>query len=128
MAVKNLWLKPNRLINHWSTPVVHEGHLYGMFSFKKYGTGPLSCVELATGDVKWEQRGFGPGNCIIVGDKVVALSDAGKLVVAEANPDQYIELDRAKVLSGKCWSTPAYSDGRIYIRSTKEAACIDLSN
>ena len=127
MQVKNVWRKPNRLVNHWSTPVVHKGHLYGLFSFKQYGKGPLQCVELASGEVKWKQAGYGPGNCIIVDDKVVVLSDAGELVVVSATPEKYKELARAKILTGKCWSTPAYSDGRIYIRSTKEGACIDLN-
>ena len=54
--------------NHWSTPVYKDGYLYGMFSFKKYGEGPLACVEIATGDIKWEKEGFGPGNVILVGD------------------------------------------------------------
>ena len=125
-SVENVWLKPNRLINHWSTPVVHDGHLYGMFEFKKYGKGPLKCVELATGEIKWEKRGFGQGNCIIVGGKVIALSDGGELVVIAADPSEYKELARAKLLKGKCWSTPAYSDGRVYIRSTEEGVCVDL--
>ena len=43
---------------------------YGMFSFKKYGVGPLKCVEVATGAVKWEKPGFGAGNVILAGDKV----------------------------------------------------------
>ncbi|MFP6855596.1 MAG: PQQ-binding-like beta-propeller repeat protein, partial [Opitutales bacterium] len=45
-ASTEVWRKQNDLINHWSTPLYHEGHLYGMFSFKKYGKGPLQCVEL----------------------------------------------------------------------------------
>ncbi|MCO8123391.1 PQQ-like beta-propeller repeat protein [Stieleria sp. TO1_6] len=121
---EELWFKPNELMNHWSTPVVHNGHLYGMFEFKKYGKAPLQCVELATGEIKWEHRGFGPGNCILVGDKLVALSDAGEVVIAAAQPGEYQELARAKVLEGKCWSTPAFSNGRIYVRSTEQAAAI----
>jgi hypothetical protein len=31
------------------------------------------------------------------------------------------------VLEGKCWSTPTYSGGRIFARSTKEAVCVELS-
>ena len=123
---EELWFKSNELMNHWSTPVVHEGHLYGIFEFKKYGKAPLQCVELATGKIKWAERGFGPGNCILVGKKLVVLSDAGELVIASANPDQYKELGRAKVITGKCWSTPAFSNGRIFIRSTEEAACIKV--
>jgi outer membrane protein assembly factor BamB len=126
MSVKEVWKKPNRLMNHWSTPVLHEGHLYGLFSFKRYGTGPLQCVELATGEIKWEKKGFGPGNCILVGEKLVVLSDSGELVLVKAVPDAYEELARAKVLKGKCWSTPAYSDGKVYVRSTLEGACIDV--
>ena len=119
-----VWFKSNELMNHWSTPVVHDGHLYGIFEFKKYGRAPLQCVELATGEIQWAERGFGPGNCILVGDKLVVLSDAGEVVVVAAKPDAYQELGRAKVLEGKCWSTPAFSDGHIFVRSTEEAACI----
>jgi outer membrane protein assembly factor BamB len=123
-----LWFKSNQLMNHWSTPLVHEGHLYGIYEFKKYGAAPLQCVELQTGDIKWKERGFGPGNCILVGDKLIVLSDAGEVVIASARPDRYEEIARAKVLDGKCWSTPAYADGRIYVRSTEEAVCIQLGS
>ena len=121
-----VWEKPNRLMNHWSTPVYHEGHLYGMFSFKRYGKGPMQCVDPMTGEVKWSQNNFGPGNCILVNDKVVATSDRGELVVVAATPDKYTELSRDKVLAGKCWSTPSFHDGKIYLRSTKQGACVSF--
>ncbi|HMJ89237.1 MAG TPA: PQQ-binding-like beta-propeller repeat protein [Candidatus Acidoferrum sp.] len=122
-----LWISVNNkpVANHWSTPVYHDGHLYGMFSFKEYGDGPLKCVELATGKVKWEQPGFGAGNVVLVGNTVLALSDKGELIQVEPTPTAYKELSRAKVVTGKCWSTPTVANGRIYVRSTKEAACFD---
>jgi outer membrane protein assembly factor BamB len=126
-TAEEVWFKSNELMNHWSTPIVHDGHLYGIFEFKKYGKAPLQCVDLDTGEIKWAERGFGPGNCILVNDKLVVLSDAGELVIAAAKPDAYKEFGRAKILSGKCWSTPAYSNGRIYVRSTEEAACVQIS-
>lgn len=125
-SAEEVWKKPNRLMNHWSTPVVFDGHLYGIYKFKKYGKAPLQCVELSTGEIKWSQNNFGPGNCILVGDKLAVLSDAGELVIVQASPDQYKELAREKVLDGKCWSTPAFSDGKLYIRSTKEGACVSF--
>ena len=115
------------LANHWSTPVAKDGHLYGMFQFKEYGNGPVKCVDVATGDVKWEQAGFGPGQVILAGDQVIALSDAGELVLIAADPAAYKELARADVLDGKCWSTPILANGRIYARSTKEAVCLELA-
>ena len=113
--------------NHWSTPVHHKGYLYGMFSFKKYATGPLKCVQLSTGKIMWSKEGFGPGNITIAGDKIIALADSGQLVLAEANPKAYKELSRAKIVGGKCWSTPILSNGRIFLRSTTESACVDVS-
>jgi len=114
--------------NHWSTPVAKDGYLYGMFQFKEYGSGPVKCVEIATGQVKWEQPGFGPGQVVLAGDRVLALSDAGDLVAFEAKPTGYHEVARAKVLDGKCWTTPIISNGLVFARSTKEAVCLDLSH
>lgn len=115
------------LANHWSTPVFYKGHLYGMFQFKKYGNGPMKCVDVTTGKVKWEQEGFGPGNVVRSDDKILALSDAGELVLVAADPGAYKELGRTKVIEGKCWTTPVLSNGRVFVRSTKEAACCDVS-
>ncbi|MBO61102.1 MAG: alcohol dehydrogenase, partial [Verrucomicrobiales bacterium] len=38
----------------------------------------------------------------------------------------YSEIGRFKAIDGKCWTHAAYSDGQIYVRSTKEGARFDL--
>ena len=126
---KELWrTKGNSAVaDLWSTPVCKDGYLYGMISFKKFGTGPLKCVDLKTGAIKWEQPGFGNGNLVLAGKNLIALSDDGQVVVVEANPEAYKEIGRTKAINGKCWSTPALSNGRLYVRSTKESACLDLT-
>lgn len=126
--VEQVWSRPNRLMNHWSTPVLRDGFLYGLYGFKDYGDAPLCCVELATGETKWSQEGFGQGNLILVGDDLIVLSDAGELVIVKATPDAYQETMRTEVLEGKCWSTPAFSDGRLFVRSTQEGACLGLKD
>jgi outer membrane protein assembly factor BamB len=125
-STKQLWRKPNKLMNHWSTPVCIDGHLYGMFQFKEYGNGPLKCVELATGEIKWSKSGFGPGGVILVDGKLITTSDAGEVVVSKAMPEAYSEIGRFKAIDGKCWTHAAYSNGQIYVRSTKEGVRYDL--
>ena len=98
-----------------------------MFQFKEYGSGPMKCVEAATGKVMWEQAGFGPGNVTMTDGHLIALTDSGQLVVIKVTPKAYTEISRARILDGKCWSTPAFSNGRIYVRSTKEGTCLDVS-
>ncbi len=123
---KQIWRKPNKLMNHWSTPVCIDGHLYGMFQFKEYGDGPLKCVELVTGEIKWSKSGFGPGGVILVDGKLIATSDAGEVVISKATPKAYSEIGRFKAIEGKCWTHAAYSNGQIYVRSTKQGARYDL--
>ena len=125
LTSSEVWRKKNDMFNHWSTPIYHDGHLYGMFSFKKYGNGPLQCIELKTGKIKWSYDGYGPGNVILSGDNLIALADNGELSVVKATPNKYQELARRKILSGKCWSTPILSNGLVLARSTEEAVCID---
>jgi outer membrane protein assembly factor BamB len=111
----------------WSTPVCKDGYLYGIIAYKQFAHGPLKCVDVKTGAVKWEQAGFGTGNVLLAGNCLVALSDDGRVLLVEASPTGYKELANFKAIAGKCWSTPALSDGRLYVRSTKEGACLDVA-
>lgn len=110
----------------WSPPVYKDGHLYGMISYKEYGRGPLKCVDLKTGEVRWREPGFGAGNVVLVGDLLIALTDDGHVTLSRPSPKGYEELARFKAVTGKCWTTPAVADGRLYVRSTREGACFEL--
>ncbi|HON08957.1 MAG TPA: PQQ-binding-like beta-propeller repeat protein, partial [Verrucomicrobiota bacterium] len=78
--VRELWRKPgNKFCNQWSTPVVVDGYLYGIFGFKQYKTAPLKCLEIATGNERWSQDGFGMGNLIYVDGRLIILGDTGTL-------------------------------------------------
>lgn len=123
-----VWRKHNEMMNHWSTPLHYQGNLYGIFGFKEYGKAPLQCIDLQTGTIKWSKEGFGPGNLIRVGSTLVVLSDKGEIVTLDANPAKYTELERRKVLDGKCWSTPTLSNQYLLVRSTKEAAALMLKD
>jgi outer membrane protein assembly factor BamB len=107
--------------------VSQDGYLYGLFGFKEFAKAPLKCVEIATGKEMWSKPGFGPGGCTLVDGYVLVLSDAGELVLVKATPTAYNEVARTHAVAGKCWSTPAVSNGKIYARSTKEGACLDVS-
>jgi outer membrane protein assembly factor BamB len=127
-SAEQAWHQPaNILANHWSTPVYSQGYVYGISGQAQYGKAPLVCVEAATGKVMWSKPGFGPGGCTLVDDCVLILSDAGDLVLVKATSSDYQEVARSHVLAGKCWNVPSISNGRIYARSTREGASLDVS-
>jgi len=123
LSAEQLWKKPNEFMNHWSTPVAKDGYLYGLFGHAAYGVAPLKCIDMATGEEKWSKPNFGLGGVILVDGHLLALCDHGELCIVKATPDGYIQEGLFKAIDGKCWSTPAFSDGRLYLRSTTEAVC-----
>lgn len=122
-----LWRIPGKETEaHWSTAVVHEGYLYGHYGHRDFGKNPVKCIDIRTGKVQWEKPGFGPGQMIMAGNRLVATTDSGELVVIEPTPTAYKEIARADVIEGKVWASPALSDGQILLRSTSHGVCLDL--
>ncbi len=117
----------------WMTPVVYQGYIFGQFGNKNYLTCPLNCIELASGNLMWSTNNFGQGGTIRVNGYLLCLTEDGQLVLAKADPAGYTELARFQAFHfsfanpGKCWNSPAYSNGRVYARSTAGGICVDVS-
>ncbi|NWF86167.1 MAG: PQQ-like beta-propeller repeat protein [Bryobacteraceae bacterium] len=108
---------------HWSTPVVVDGFVYGLFELPN----ALGCLSLATGEDRWFESGFGYGATLLVNGKILALAESGDVVLVEPDPNQYREIDRFRAVNSRCWNSPALSEGVLYVRSTTELAAFDLS-
>lgn len=121
-----LWATPGKSLSHWSTPVYFDGYVYGLFGHADKN-GPLACVDIETGNVKWSQAGFGSqGGITRLGDKLLVHTPKGELVLVAAAPAAFKELGRVPEFKGQNWTAPAVSDGRIYARSCTEGACFEL--
>jgi outer membrane protein assembly factor BamB len=110
---KDVW-KNTAMRNHFNACVLIDGHLYGMDD----GEG-LKCLDWKTGETRWHQRGLGKGSLAACNGKLVILSERGELVIAEATPSAFTEISRTQALTGRCWTSPAIADGRIYVRNAK---------
>ena len=81
----------------------------------------------------WTTNNFGMGGLILVNTNLLVLTEKGQLVLVQPNPDAYIELARYQAFQfsagapGKCWNSPAFSNGRIYARSTRGGISLDVS-
>ena len=87
---------------------------------------PPRCVELATGKVRWTEEEFGAGTLILAGDKLLALTEKGEVVVAPATPEGFKSTARARVLKGECRAHAALSGGFLYARDRETLVCVDL--
>jgi len=124
-SAAQLWFRTNALMNHWSTPVYHNGHIYGLFG--QYGRADLKCVNAVTGAEMWTGPNFSSGGLVVVNGLLLILAEDGNLVLVHPNPTAYSEIARFDALDLHCWNAPAISNGRIYARGTTEAVCLDVA-
>lgn len=119
IIVEELW-KSRVMRNHFSTSVVHEGHIYG------FDNATLKCISIETGEQAWAKRGFGKGSLIYADGHLLVLSDRGKLAQIEASPKAYVEKGRVQALEGLCWTAPTLAGGKLYLRGQNEMTSYDL--
>jgi outer membrane protein assembly factor BamB len=145
-AAEQLWFMPfekgkGHNVNHWSTPLYHDGAIYGIFGFKDFAGGgkkgkankggndvaggPVRCLDVATHEFKWTLPGFGSGGgTTFVDDHLLVQGDAGKLALIDLSGKQVASFD---VPGEKFWSAAIVANGKIFTRSKTEAYCIDVS-
>ena len=98
-GVREVWREPRVLGCHWSTPVVHDGLIYG-FAGRHESEGELQCVDLETGAVKWAADGRAAAGAVRF-DR-----SAGGYVDAAGNPAPPPDFGRAS-----CVLAPNAGDG-----------------
>ena len=137
--------KKNRRIEpvlgiHWTTPILHDGHLYA-FSGRDEPDAHFRCVELESGRVKWsrderwQKRGgkqpnvYGRGSAVMADGRLFVLGEGGLLGLFEVNAEKPVELGRHQVpeLRYPCWAAPILSDKRMVIRSEDYLICFDVA-
>lgn len=127
----------------FSTPVFHDGHLYG-FSGTSDAGAELVCYEAATGAEKWrfgqplEVTAAGRQTRVLLGRGSLLRVDGSFLALGEQGTLAWLDLTPAGVtirsltqlfLAPDTFGTPALSDGRLYVvqnAGESRLICYDL--
>jgi len=106
------------------TPDICSPVSNGELIFLLASEGLLSCYKVADGTKLWEQdlRENFYASPSLVGDKLYLLTGKGVMFIVQAGLE-YKELTRCE-LGEDCHASPAFADGRIYIRGLENLYCI----
>jgi outer membrane protein assembly factor BamB len=106
------------------TPILHQGHLYGVRP-----DGRMVCLDL-DGQVRWTSGAdvtFGLGPFVLAGDLLYALDGDGRLSMLRAAPDAFALLATARVLPGPdAWGPLAVAGGRLIARDLRKMVCLEV--
>ena len=103
-------------------------HLYGTT-----GTS-MVCVEFATGNMKWEERVFGPSSLMVADGRIYVHAESGEVALVEPSPEGFRLKGKftppglpARVNAmEKAWAHPVVAGGRLYIRDLNRLYCYDV--
>jgi len=113
-ALEPIW-ESKKMQNHMNGCILIGGNLYG-FDDKQ-----LTCMGL-DGKVLWSERGMGEGCLSAAREKLIVLTEKGKLLIADASPEGFVADTEIEVVpGGVCWTQPTFVDGLIYCRNSMEA-------
>jgi len=117
-------LKPKVFGAEQHTPILYDGCIYGIIP-----NGQLVCMGLDGKQIWTSGTGsrFGLGPYTIADGMIFVMNDTGVLTLAEATPQGYRRLARAKVLAGhESWGPMAVAGGRLILRDLTRMICIDV--
>jgi outer membrane protein assembly factor BamB len=111
-------------------PAILDGdHLY------VNSEGTLVCMKWPNNEIKWktgnrDKNLLGLGGSIVrVGnDKMILLSQSGRLTLAKATPEGFTQISTIPDLveGSEVWATPAIHDGKLYAKGATELVCISI--
>ena len=122
ITAEEAWTTKDMVCHHGGY-VIHEGHIYGNHS------NGWSCLELATGKVKWNEKGVGKGSLCFADGKLYLFSEKnGQGALANCAPDGLQMLGSVKVEGkGPSWAHPVVIGGRLYLRYDTTLYCFNVA-
>lgn len=114
------WHKPEQWSNCGSGVAV-DG-----FAYVPDMNGFVSCIDAESGKTMWKSRvgkGSSWGSIISAAGRLYIMIQRGTTVVFKPNPKK-LEVLSENVLNERTNSTPAFSDGEIFLRTHKHLYCI----
>ena len=114
------------LSSQYTTPILHDGAVYGVDGRQDGGAVSLKCFDPLTRKVHWTKPGIGYATLIAADGKLLVMHTNGELRVVELNKTAYREIAAFSLLKGTTRALPALANGRYFVRNESKLKCVDL--
>lgn len=124
LAATTVW-ESKAILNKMHTCTLLDGKLYGADEKK------LKCVDFLTGEEVWSVDRIADektqyATLVLNGGHFIYLGEKGHLAAAKASAEGFEAVGVTPVLSGRCWTVPTLSGGRLYVRNLEKLVCLEF--
>jgi outer membrane protein assembly factor BamB len=123
-GLKTLWTN-KEIKMRFQPPIVEDGYIYGTDG----EPGTIKCLKWDDGSRVWQGDRISQGGSLVkVGDKLIAMSQTGKVILARATPQKYEKISEADLVArtNNAWSTPLVYQGKLFVKGRNELAAYDI--
>jgi outer membrane protein assembly factor BamB len=124
-TIQELWFQ-NRMRVHFGT-IIPLGD-FAVGASGDFGPCPTVGIDLATGDVLWQNRDFARATFLYADNKLIVLDEDGNLGLATASRSGLNVIAKASVLTNKSWTVPTLVGTTLYVRDRKNLLVLDMGN
>ena len=102
-TVSEQWFTPKMRV-HMGTAIRLGDQVYG--SSGDFGPAFFTALDIRTGNVAWQERGFARANLVHADGKLILLDEDGTLALTSITPTGLDVNAKATVLTNKAWTVP----------------------
>lgn len=122
-TVTELWHNP-RIQLHFGNAITESGYAFLSSGFS--GPAFMTAVQLETGRIVWQRRGFAKAQLLHADGKLIILDEDGVLALARATPQRFQVLSRVSLLKRISWTPPTLVATRLYLRDRATIMALEL--
>ena len=121
--VEELWFS-KRMRVMFGNAIRIGDHLYGVSG--DFGPAFLTALDIKTGEVAWQERGFGRSSLIYADGKAIIMDEDGSLILARISPAGVKVLAKTHLFDTTSWSVPSLVGATLYARDRAKIVALDL--
>jgi outer membrane protein assembly factor BamB len=121
--VEQLWFT-NRLKLMFANALRIDGLVYGTHG--DFGPAFLTALDAGSGDIVWQERGFGRSSLLHADGKTIILDEDGDLALTRLSPGGMDVLAQTRIFNTVSWTPPTLVGTTLYARDRERILALSL--
>jgi hypothetical protein len=99
-------------------------HLYATHG--DFGPAVMTALDVKTGEVVWQERGFGRSSFVHAEGKTIVIDEDGDLALVRLSPEGMNVVSQTRLFNTVSWTAPALVGTTLYARDREKIVALNV--